>query len=241
MKDLIRQILKEQVKASEFCIPVKGWDGKLSKSQDFTACRNYKGKKCGRKHKAIDFAVPSGSEVYAPQSGKVTASYITGDGCGGMIIIDHGDGIKTKYCHLKRRDVTSQDEVVKGEIIGLVGGDAKDIGRGNSVSAHLHYQVRKNGTPIDPVSNGYVSNEVCGETIITQKRVDPDIVRELQDYLVIAGYLYDVDYKYGILDTDTINAIKELQKEHNLTPDGEINKETVDALLKDVAESKSDN
>lgn len=257
MKDLIRQILKEQITASEFCTPVKGWEGTLNNIQDFTACRStcveydvddsekcIKWDKCGRQHNAIDFAVPSGTEVYAPNDGKVTSSYITGDGCGGMIIIDHGDGIKTKYCHLKKRDVSKNTDVVKGELIGLVGGDSNDVGRGNSDSAHLHYQVRKDNKPIDPVANGYVNNEVCGETISVvnniKDRVDPDIVREIQGYLVMTGYLEEGEYVYGIMDTDTVVAIKNLQDHHDITQDGKINKETVQALMIDLSELNQD-
>ena len=255
MKELIRQILKEQVVASQFCIPVKGWDGTLNNIQDFTACRStcveydaddsekcIKWDRCGRQHNAIDFEVPSGTEVYAPNDGKVTASYITGDGCGGMIIIDHGDGIKTKYCHLKRRDVSKNTDVKKGELIGLVGGDSNDVGRGNSDAAHLHYQVRKNNRPIDPVANGYVSNEVCGDSssVYTYREIDPDIVREIQGYLVMTGYLEEGEYTYGIMDTDTVSAIKTLQDYHDITQDGEINKETVQALMSDVSQLNQD-
>lgn len=264
MNNLIKKILKEQVTTNNFCIPVKGWDGGLNNNQNFSACRSIcleydptdnkkciRWDNCGRQHNAVDFAVPSGTEVNAPADGVVTASYITSDGCGGMVIIEHDNNIKTKYCHLKKRSVKKDDLITKGQLIGLVGGDINDVGRGNSEDSHLHYQVRKNNSPIDPKANGYLNGGVCGETtVIAQDKngMNPNIIRSIQEWLALGEYYYDdvldrFDYEAaimeptvitGIMDEDTIEAIKYLQEYHGLTVNGVMDKETFLVLKNEV-------
>ena len=67
-------------------------------------------------------------------------------GMGNYVIIDHGNGYKTRYQHMKKGSVTVKkgDKVVKGQIIGHIGNT------GNSTGRHLHFDISKNGVYVDP-------------------------------------------------------------------------------------------
>ncbi len=95
-------------------------------------------------HQGVDIAVPRGTPVYAPAEGVVTYAGWKGD-YGKMVELDHGTGYTTRYGHLSQIDVEIGDRVIKGQIIGEVGST------GRSTGPHLHYEVRFNGTPVDPV------------------------------------------------------------------------------------------
>jgi murein DD-endopeptidase MepM/ murein hydrolase activator NlpD len=96
-----------------------------------------------KNHKGVDLPASSGSPVYAPADGRVvTAKDTTPNGCGGYVQLDHMSiGLKTKFCHLKKWLVSQGQEVKKGQLIGYSGGGASDPYRGNSMGAHLHYEV----------------------------------------------------------------------------------------------------
>lgn len=96
-----------------------------------------------RRHTGIDIAMSSGSPIYAADGGKVVYVGYNG-GYGMMIKIDHGENIETIYAHLSKYYVSVGDKVFKGEKIGLSGNT------GTSTGPHLHFEVRKLGTPIDP-------------------------------------------------------------------------------------------
>lgn len=109
------------------------------------------GGNASKNHKGCDLGVPSGTPVYAVANGKVKAARDTSpNACGGFVKIQHKD-YSTKYCHLKRWDVKKGDEVSKGQQIGLSGGASNDPFKGNSMGAHLHYEVLSGGKHIDPV------------------------------------------------------------------------------------------
>lgn len=94
-------------------------------------------------HTGIDIRASMGSNVYAAASGKVvTAGWNTA--YGNMIIIDHGNGITTLYGHASKLVVKVGDTVNQGDIIMKAGST------GYSTGPHLHFEVRKNGTPQDP-------------------------------------------------------------------------------------------
>ena len=97
----------------------------------------------GRNHKAIDLACPRGTKIYAVANGTVTYAGFKSD-YGYFVTIDHGNGITTAYAHASALGVKKGDRVVAGETIALVGST------GWSTGNHLHFEVRKNGTRIDP-------------------------------------------------------------------------------------------
>lgn len=94
-------------------------------------------------HSGIDFGGKTGDPVYATADGKVINSsfdrYL-----GHHVIIDHSNGIRTLYAHLSKRLVSVGDNVEKGEEIGKLGST------GRSTGPHLHYEVYKNGVPVNP-------------------------------------------------------------------------------------------
>lgn len=112
--------------------------------QDWTApTRRYwlsagfaaKGSRWAHRHTGQDFAVDSGTPVYAVGAGTVRAT-TCGDGFGNQILIRHGDGYFTQYAHLSRIDVRRGAHVTAGQRIGLSGAS------GNVTGPHLHFEVR---------------------------------------------------------------------------------------------------
>lgn len=95
-------------------------------------------------HEGIDIAVPRGTPVYAPGEGVVTFAGRKGD-YGNLVELDHGTGYGTRFGHLSQIDVEVGDRVMKGQIVGLVGST------GRSTGPHLHYEVRMNGIPVNPI------------------------------------------------------------------------------------------
>lgn len=99
-------------------------------------------------HDALDLRARSGSGLLAPADGVVTFSGNSGGACGGQLTIEHHfvDGqaqLRTYYCHLLRQYVRQGDQVKQGQLVGLTGGGANDLGRGNSRAAHLHFVVQR--------------------------------------------------------------------------------------------------
>jgi murein DD-endopeptidase MepM/ murein hydrolase activator NlpD len=97
----------------------------------------------GAFHSGVDIGSSYGGAVIAPADGVVTHSEIMG-GYGKMIMIDHGNGISTRFGHLSGFAVTSGQAVHRGDVIGYVGTS------GRSTGPHLHYEVRINDTPVNP-------------------------------------------------------------------------------------------
>jgi murein DD-endopeptidase MepM/ murein hydrolase activator NlpD len=95
-------------------------------------------------HKGIDFAAPEGTKVSAVAAGLVT---FAGErsGFGQMVEINHGNGLATRYCHNESLLVKQGDMVRKGQEVSLMGST------GHSTGPHLHFEVLKNGTQVDPL------------------------------------------------------------------------------------------
>ena len=101
-------------------------------------------------HTGIDIAVPYGKSIYAADSGTVVYSGSYG-GYGLVVIINHGNGISTLYAHNSKLLVKEGQGVAKGQSISLCGTT------GLSTGPHLHFEVRLDGKPVNPLS--YVSKE----------------------------------------------------------------------------------
>jgi murein DD-endopeptidase MepM/ murein hydrolase activator NlpD len=98
-------------------------------------------------HKGVDFAAARGSDVLAVGAGVVTfAGYHAG--YGGVVEISHGDGYVTRYAHNQRVKVQTGQAVSRGEVVALMGST------GRSTGPHVHFEVLRNGRPVDPL--GYV-------------------------------------------------------------------------------------
>jgi murein DD-endopeptidase MepM/ murein hydrolase activator NlpD len=93
-------------------------------------------------HNGVDFRVPEGTIVKASNAGKVIFSgdlFFSGE----TVILDHGVGVFTIYCHMSQRAVKEMDSVVKGQTVGLSGKTGRVSG------AHLHWGVKIHGVPVD--------------------------------------------------------------------------------------------
>jgi murein DD-endopeptidase MepM/ murein hydrolase activator NlpD len=98
-----------------------------------------------RFHAGLDFAASYGSKIRAADSGRVIFAGWYG-GYGRAVIIDHGNGITTLYGHTSELYVSEGQAVERGQAIGAVGST------GFSTGPHLHFEVRRNGTPVDPAN-----------------------------------------------------------------------------------------
>jgi murein DD-endopeptidase MepM/ murein hydrolase activator NlpD len=100
----------------------------------------------GRLHEGIDIAAPIATPVRAAASGTVIYAGVM-SGYGNIIVIDHGGGLSTAYAHLSAI-YAGGGGVSQGQTIGSVGST------GHSTGPHLHFEVRVNGTAVDPL--GYL-------------------------------------------------------------------------------------
>jgi murein DD-endopeptidase MepM/ murein hydrolase activator NlpD len=94
-------------------------------------------------HTGQDFGGPRNAPVLATASGRVVESGRAG-AYGIMVAVDHGMGISTRYAHLRRAMVRTGQKVRVGQQVGIMGNT------GRSTGAHLHYEVRVDGEPLDP-------------------------------------------------------------------------------------------
>ena len=94
-------------------------------------------------HKGMDFAVPYGSDVRCTAAGTVIFAGQKG-GYGNCVIVSHGNGLATLYAHLSDILVRTNDKVKVNHVI------AKSGNSGRSTGPHLHYEVHKNNTPVNP-------------------------------------------------------------------------------------------
>jgi len=93
---------------------------------------------------------PVGTPVRAAAGGYVAFNR-TGKQYGNYIMIVHPGGVSTVYAHLQRFAVSPDTYVERGDIIGYSGGKPGDRGAGLSTGPHLHFEVRQNGIPVDPM------------------------------------------------------------------------------------------
>ena len=96
-------------------------------------------------HTGIDIDAQTGALIKAAESGKVSFSgYI--NGYGNVVIIDHAGGYSTVYAHSSSNLVEEGQEVTKGEVI------CKSGSTGNATGSHLHFEIRENGKPVNPLN-----------------------------------------------------------------------------------------
>lgn len=96
-------------------------------------------------HPGIDLATAYGTPVYATADGTVLRAGWNSGGYGNMVELDHGRGITTRYGHMSAILVREGDHVTRGEEIGRVGSTGRSTGN------HLHYEVRIDGRPVNPI------------------------------------------------------------------------------------------
>jgi len=99
----------------------------------------------GAFHSGMDIAAPTGTEVMASADGMVLSAGPEA-GYGNAILLDHGNGMTTKYGHLSEIDIVVGQEVKRGQIIGAVGSTGRTTG------PHLHYEVHIHDAPVNPAT-----------------------------------------------------------------------------------------
>jgi murein DD-endopeptidase MepM/ murein hydrolase activator NlpD len=98
----------------------------------------------GDAHHGIDIAAPIGTVVEATKKGQVK-SVGWHDIYGNVVIVDHGEGMESVYAHLQGISVKSGYPLIAGDNIGTCGSTGKSTG------SHLHFELRRNGTSVDPL------------------------------------------------------------------------------------------
>ncbi len=98
-----------------------------------------------RPHLGIDLAAPRGTPIMASQGGVVIYTGRDFKGYGNMILIENGHGWATLYAHLDKFYVREGAKVSQGDVIGAMGRT------GRATGVHLHYEIRKNRGPVDPL------------------------------------------------------------------------------------------
>ena len=96
-------------------------------------------------HRAVDLAAPYGAKVYAARAGRCVSATWSAAGYGYLVILDHGDGARTYYSHLKGAWVGPGQWVERGGLVGEVGST------GNSTGPHVHFEIRIGGVPQNPL------------------------------------------------------------------------------------------
>jgi murein DD-endopeptidase MepM/ murein hydrolase activator NlpD len=94
-------------------------------------------------HEGLDFTAATGTPIYAAAGGRVTVAEQTPD-YGKIVKISHGSGLETRYAHASELLVNAGEVVRKGQLIARVGST------GRSTGSHLHFEVRRDGAPLDP-------------------------------------------------------------------------------------------
>ncbi|MCU0317985.1 MAG: M23 family metallopeptidase [Amoebophilaceae bacterium] len=95
-------------------------------------------------HTGVDLAAPRGTPIYAAGNGVVKLVKRSPTGSGNHVVVEHGYGFLTKYCHMQDFTVKPGQRVARGQCIGYVGST------GTSTSPHLHYEVIKNRKAVNP-------------------------------------------------------------------------------------------
>ena len=103
------------------------------------------GRRGQRHHLGIDVRVSPGTPIKAAAPGCVTFSGRM-RGYGRVVIVDHGNGLETRYAHNRRNRVRKGQRVDRGEVVAEVGSS------GNASAPHVHFEVRKQGRALDPMT-----------------------------------------------------------------------------------------
>lgn len=109
------------------------------------AITSYYGPRWGSMHTGLDIDGTTGQPIVASKDGVVSMASVY-SGYGNAVIVDHGGGIQTLYAHLSAYAVSAGQTVSQGQVVGNVGCT------GSCTGDHLHFEVRVNGSPVDPLN-----------------------------------------------------------------------------------------
>lgn len=165
----------------------------------------------GHAHAGIDIAVPVGTNVDAAAAGTVIE---VGNlpGYGNTVIIDHGRGTSTRYAHLSRILAQRGQRVDQGDVIGLSGGARGAPGSGDSTGPHVHYEVRRNGRPTNPLTGSYPTDDVtAGARAATQA------TQQLNEALAAIQQRFDPAASAAAAYADALERIAALESAGRIT------------------------
>lgn len=163
------------------------------------------GKRRRRMHYGIDIDLETGDKVLAAFEGMVRyAKY--NPSYGNLVVIRHPNGLETYYAHLSAIDVSAGDYVQAGQLVGL-GGNT-----GRSYGAHLHFEVRFLGVPIDPaLLIDFETGQLKYSNVLLKKHKDRLLVENAARYHTIkpGEDIYSISRMYGVSVSDIcrLNAI----------------------------------
>ncbi|MEE4538204.1 MAG: peptidoglycan DD-metalloendopeptidase family protein [Erythrobacter sp.] len=132
-----------------------------------------------RMHSGQDYRARHGTPIAAVTDGRVISAGRSG-GCGNAVRLRHGGGLDTRYCHMSRMAVRQGQQVRRGQVIGYVGST------GLSTGPHLHYEMYRNGRPIDPASVSYVTRAVLSGTELFDFRQRLSALKEVEPGAALA-------------------------------------------------------
>jgi murein DD-endopeptidase MepM/ murein hydrolase activator NlpD len=127
--------------SSRFSAPL---EGEYAHTSPFGSRRTYEPSPVISAHEGEDLSAPAGTAVHAPAAGVVVLAeplFVRGN----AVVLDHGNGVFTGYWHMEELDVQRGDRVERGQLLGRVGST------GLSTGAHLHWELRVDGVPVDPL------------------------------------------------------------------------------------------
>ncbi|PLR96483.1 M23 family metallopeptidase [Bacillus sp. T33-2] len=142
--DVLQEPVKEIVIKGTKVMPSRG-EGSFVWPASGGYVSSHMGYRWGRQHKGIDIARPSNYTIKAADNGVVVSAGWDG-GYGNKVIIDHQNGYRTVYAHLASMNVSPGQTVPRGSQIGVMGAT------GDSTGVHLHFEVYKNGSLVDPIT-----------------------------------------------------------------------------------------
>ncbi|MBI1862114.1 MAG: M23 family metallopeptidase [Deltaproteobacteria bacterium] len=141
LDDLQRYLLVQSsiAAATPSLVPIVGWISSSFGYRRHPIHGNY------RLHTGVDIVAEPGTPVRAPADGVI---FFSGhhEGYGKVLVIDHGFGIRSLFAHNSKLFVNPGDRVKRGQILSFVGST------GQSTGPHLHYEIRKNGVPVNPMT-----------------------------------------------------------------------------------------
>jgi murein DD-endopeptidase MepM/ murein hydrolase activator NlpD len=125
-------------------------------------------------HNGLDIAAPTGTPVVAPADAVVVKAGPS-PLYGNVIFLDHGKGVTSRYAHLSDIGCSIGDRVSRGDVIGFVGAT------GWATGSHLHYEIRINGIPVDPIN--YLNEKLQVHIVDGSKQINVDLPDDFDETL----------------------------------------------------------
>lgn len=150
-----------------------------------------------RMHAGLDFAASYGTPIVAVTDGRVSGAGHMG-GCGAAVSIDHGGGLQTRYCHMSRIAAGAGQVVARGQVIGYVGSS------GLSTGPHLHYEMRRNGEPVDPAQVTFISRAQLAGTDLRRFREALEVLREVRSGAALRALAAEGGHQSGLREIDRL-------------------------------------